>query len=78
MLNAYGQRHSSLWSSQQPGSGLDMVSMAQRRLQGAKTIVDIPVDAKLLLANSKMLELYVTLLKSEVRGIHGIGVGSQQ
>jgi len=52
--------------------------MAQRRLQGAKTIVDIPVDAKLLLANSKMLELYVTLLKSEVRGIHGIGVGSQQ
>lgn len=36
------------------------------------------MDAKLLLANSRMLELYVTILKSEVRGIHGIGVGSQQ
>lgn len=78
MLNTYSQRHSSLQGAQQTPAGLDLVSMAQKRLLSAKTVVDIPDDAKLLLANSKMLELYAILRKSEVGGIHGMGVGSQQ
>ena len=73
MLNTYAHRHSSL-CGQQMKSGIDM-TMAQSRLQGVKAFVDIPDDAKLLLANCKMLELYVALKKSEVSGIHGMGVG---
>ena len=50
--------------------------MAQKRLQKFKTIVDIPVDAKLLKANSQLLELYVNIQKSEF-AITGQGLNNQ-
>ena len=39
----------------------DLVQQAEKRLKKMQTIVDIPDDAKLLRANTMMLELYVQI-----------------
>ena len=39
----------------------DMVQQAEKRLKKVKTVVEIPDEAKLLMANCMMVELYATI-----------------
>ena len=46
-------------------SGFDMVQQAEKRLKKFETDVEIPDEAKLLRANTMMLELFVTIMDSQ-------------
>ena len=49
----------------------DMVKSAEKRLKKFKTVVEIPDEAKLLMANCRMVELYATI-QEEVQSNAGM------
>lgn len=63
ILDAYGQRkrEPKPVNEEKQEFVVDLVKQAERRLQKQRTFVDLPEDSKLLIANTKMLELYVTI-----------------
>lgn len=63
ILDAYGQRkrENKQKNEEKKEFVVDLVKQAERRLQKQRTFVELPEDSKLLIANTKMLELYVTI-----------------
>jgi len=74
ILDTYGQREKGAGGEPAAGSRphFDMVQQAEKRLKKFETIVEIPDEAKLLRANTMMLELYVTIMDS-MYSITGMG-----
>ena len=68
-MDAFGDREKSSYpNAQAPGNGVqfDIVQQAEKRLKKFKTAIEIPDEAKLLRANTMMLELYAALLDNRL------------